>query len=73
VKVHVRSLLQKLNALNRTELALRAYRAIDTAQALRGRLTIPVDAAYQGSTDTSPPSKEIESTPVASLPNRKTL
>ena len=31
VKVHVRSLLKKLNATNRTQLALRAHRALDTA------------------------------------------
>ena len=73
VKVHVRSLLQKLNATNRTELAVR--RALDTAQAVRlGRLTIPADpAADQGSTDTSSRSQETESTPVASLPKAKTL
>jgi DNA-binding CsgD family transcriptional regulator len=53
VKVHVRSLLKKLNATNRTQLALRAYRALDTAQAASGGgLTIPADpAADQGSTD----------------------
>jgi DNA-binding NarL/FixJ family response regulator len=75
VKVHVRSLLQKLNAMNRTELAVRAGRALDTAQVVsRGRLTIPADpAADQGSTDTSSRRQEIESTPVASLLNRKTL
>jgi DNA-binding NarL/FixJ family response regulator len=32
VKVHVRSLLKKLNATNRTDLALRACRALDTAR-----------------------------------------
>lgn len=49
VKVHVRSLLKKLNATNRTQLALRAHRALDTAQAVSGGgLTTPVD---QGSTD----------------------
>jgi DNA-binding CsgD family transcriptional regulator len=75
VKVHVRSLLQKLNATNRTELAVRAYRALDTAQAVRrGRLTIPADpAADQGGTDTSSRSQETELTPVASLPKGKTL
>jgi DNA-binding NarL/FixJ family response regulator len=75
VKVHVRSLLQKLNATNRTELALRAYCALDAAQAVgRGRLTIPADpAADQGSTDTSSRRQEAESTPVASLPTGKTL
>ena len=54
VKVHVRSLLKKLNATNRTQLALRAYRALDTAQAVSGGgLTIPAEpAAGQGSTDT---------------------
>jgi len=54
VKVHVRSLLKKLNATNRTQLALRAYFALDTVLAVRGgRLTIPADpAADQGSTDT---------------------
>jgi DNA-binding NarL/FixJ family response regulator len=54
VKVHVRSLLKKLNATNRTQLALRAYRALDTAQAVSGGgLTIPAEpAADQGSTDT---------------------
>jgi DNA-binding NarL/FixJ family response regulator len=54
VKVHVRSLLKKLNATNRTQLALRAYRALDTAQAVGGGgLTIPAEpAADQGSTDT---------------------
>jgi DNA-binding NarL/FixJ family response regulator len=53
VKVHVRSLLKKLNATNRTQLALRAYRALDTAQAASGGgLTIPAEpAADQGSTD----------------------
>ena len=63
VKVHVRSLLQKLKATNRTELAVRAHRALDnTAQALRrGRLTNPADpAAGQGSTDTSLRSQDIE-------------
>jgi DNA-binding CsgD family transcriptional regulator len=52
VKVHVRSLLKKLNARNRTQLALRAYRAFDTAQAVSGSgLTVPVGrAADQGST-----------------------
>ena len=76
VKVHVRSLLQKLKATNRTELAVRAHRALDnTAQVLRrGRLTNPADpAAGQGSTDTSLRSQDIESTPIASLPNPKTL
>jgi len=76
VKVHVRSLLQKLKATNRTELAVRAHRALDnTAQVLRrGRLTNPADpAAGQGSTDTSSRSQDIESTPIASLPNPKTL
>ena len=64
VKVHVRSLLKKLNATNRTQLALHAYRAVDTALAVRGgRLTIPADpAADQGSSDTSR-SQETESTP----------
>jgi DNA-binding NarL/FixJ family response regulator len=73
VKVHVRSLLQKLNATNRTELALRTSRALDTAQAVRcGRLTIPADpAADQGSTDTSSRSQETESTPVASYPTER--
>jgi DNA-binding NarL/FixJ family response regulator len=54
VKVHVRSLLKKLNATNRTQLALRAHRALDTAQAVSGGgLTIPAEpAAGQGSTDT---------------------
>jgi DNA-binding NarL/FixJ family response regulator len=54
VKVHVRSLLKKLNATNRTQLALRAYFALDTALAVRGgRLAILADpAAAQGSTDT---------------------
>ena len=54
VKVHIRSLLKKLNATNRTQLALRAYRALDTAQAASGdSLTIPAEpAAAQGSTDT---------------------
>jgi DNA-binding NarL/FixJ family response regulator len=43
VKVHIRSLLKKLNATNRTQLALRAYRAFETAQAVNGgSLTIPV-------------------------------
>jgi hypothetical protein len=53
VKVHVRSLLKKLNATNRTQLALRAYRALDTAQAVSGGgLTNPAEpAADQGSTD----------------------
>jgi DNA-binding NarL/FixJ family response regulator len=75
VKVHVRSLLQKLNATNRTELAVRACRALDTAQGVRrGRLTIPADpAADQGSTDIFSPSQETESTPFASLPNGKRL
>jgi DNA-binding NarL/FixJ family response regulator len=78
VKVHVRSLLKKLNATNRTQLALRAYSALDNAQAVRrGRSTIPADpAADQGSTDTSSPSPETESTPaelIASLPNGKPL
>jgi DNA-binding NarL/FixJ family response regulator len=46
VKVHVRSLLKKLNATNRTQLALRAYRALDTAQAVSGGgLTIPAEPA----------------------------
>jgi DNA-binding NarL/FixJ family response regulator len=54
VKVHVRSLLKKLNATNRTQLALRAYRALDAAQAVSGGgLTTPAEpAADQGSTDT---------------------
>jgi hypothetical protein len=53
VKVHVRSLLKKLNATNRTQLALRAYRAFETAQAVSGGgLTIPAGpAADQGSID----------------------
>jgi DNA-binding NarL/FixJ family response regulator len=51
VKVHIRSLLKKLNATNRTQLALRAYRAFETAQAVGGDLTIPGEpAADQGST-----------------------
>jgi DNA-binding CsgD family transcriptional regulator len=54
VKVHVRSLLKKMNATNRTQLALRAYRALDTAQAVSGGgSTITAEpAAGQGSTDT---------------------
>jgi DNA-binding NarL/FixJ family response regulator len=53
VKVHVRSLLKKLNATNRTQLALRAYRAFETAQAVSGGgLTIPAGpTADQGSID----------------------
>jgi hypothetical protein len=53
VKVHVRSLLKKLNATNRTQLALRAYRALETAQAISGdALTIRAGpAADQGSID----------------------
>jgi DNA-binding NarL/FixJ family response regulator len=64
VKVHVRSLLKKLNATNRIQLAVRACRALDTARAVGGgRSTIPADpAADQGSTDTSR-SQETESTP----------
>ncbi|MGA7383920.1 MAG: response regulator transcription factor [Methylocella sp.] len=52
VKVHVRSLLKKLNATNRTQLALHAYRAFDTAQAVSGGgLTVPGEpAANQAST-----------------------
>jgi DNA-binding NarL/FixJ family response regulator len=69
VKVHVRSLFQKLNATNRTELAVRACRALGTPQAVRRRLTIPADpAADQGSTD-----KESESAPLACFPNGKRL
>jgi DNA-binding NarL/FixJ family response regulator len=56
VKVHVRSLLKKLNATNRIQLAVRACRALDNA-------TFPADpAADKGSTDTSR-SQETESTP----------
>jgi DNA-binding NarL/FixJ family response regulator len=55
VKVHIRSLLKKLNATNRTQLALRAYRAFETAQAVNGDgLTILArPAADQGSIDKS--------------------
>jgi len=54
VKVHVRSLLKKLNATNRIQLAVRACRTLDTA-------TIPADpAADQGSISRS---QETESTP----------
>ena len=53
VKVHIRSLLKKLNATNRTQLALRAYRAFDIAQAVSGGgLTIPAEPrAVQGGID----------------------
>lgn len=55
VKVHIRSLLKKLNATNRTQLALRAYRAHETAQASNGGgLTKPAGpAAVQGNIDTT--------------------
>ncbi len=67
VKVHIRSLLKKLNATNRTQLALRAYGALDLAQGIRrGHSTVPADtAADQGSTAAAARSQETEAPPVA--------
>lgn len=55
VKAHIRSLLKKLHATNRIELAVRAYGPLDTVLAGRGgRLTNQADsAADRGSSDNS--------------------